>query len=131
MIKYRLNIKYPIDENDVRLMADNGKSLCWAYDNNNIESQDKLSFFGFPESWIEEIKEESEFVKWYRDNIEKFTHNGQARLIADQSWKASQENRDLLYKPLIESLTSTMNANGLSANVIKHLMDIDKTMQHE
>jgi hypothetical protein len=129
MTKYRLNIKYPIEEKD-------GSSFvqCRRYDGETIftvvaftdglysamvRDSQKITL---PESWIEEIKEGSEFDKW-NSKEQKGALMMTAYEHRRQAWKASQENRDLLYKPLMDSVRLWVERHDNPPTIVKEAFE--------
>jgi hypothetical protein len=123
MTKYRLKIKYPIEEKDAKFIADNTKSLCWAYSNDGKEFDDRFALSGFPESWIEEIKSKSDFEEWLINDPratvvppcmsikqpELSVNMDSIRDLQGYTWQIAQKKRDELYKPLIDSVGDFIN----------------------
>ncbi len=147
MTKYRLNIKYPIEEDCgqffVKLFKFDKLPLeikQGGYpDLNRVEICYDLKRYTLecPESWIEEIKD-SEFEKWFDGEIYtegldiESDEDKRVKQWCKDTWQASQENRDLLYKGLIQHVTNLINnwTDGTYKHIKKELDKIKNTINN-
>ena len=132
--EYRLNIKYPIPEKYDKVFTRchdfNYLQIHEYYDSNRYDELVSVKIASneilyIPDSWAEEIKEDPEFEKWFNSEIfsegldMKDKDDIRVEKWCGDTWQASQKNRDLLYKDLINLVVDHMGL-FLSLSAVDH-----------